>query len=269
MHEGDMICQDTKYDDFDILRETLQELIKLIRFYQMDRDAFIPDVWEYVNILPNDLVKDVLRCYLDSNAKPLYQQFLIRLGNFKIDSVSINKEIAQLLTKWIDKKSRNDKIAGFQYNFNLLFRSGLDGLSSQTFHRKCDNKGATIVVARIQNSNLLIGGYNPLDWIGKKVWKQTTDSFIFVIDPNELKTAIISRVNHNYSGFAIYCDHNEGPSFGEGPDLQVQNNSTICRVNPKTYPKFLNMDSHYLTILDYEVFQVVDSITGLSIQGRV
>ncbi|CAG8529577.1 26422_t:CDS:2 [Racocetra persica] len=61
MHEGDMMCQDTKYDDLDILRETLQELIKLIRFYQMDREAFIPDVWEYVNILPNDLVKDVLR----------------------------------------------------------------------------------------------------------------------------------------------------------------------------------------------------------------
>ncbi|CAG8830041.1 27771_t:CDS:1, partial [Racocetra persica] len=43
---------------------------------------------------------------------------------------------------------------------------------------------------------------------------------------------------------------------------------TTWKVKTKTYPKFINMNSHRITILDYEVFQVVDSITGLSIQGR-
>ncbi|CAG8522902.1 7086_t:CDS:2 [Cetraspora pellucida] len=229
-----MMCEDKENDAINILKETLGELIKLIRFYQMDHKEFIPEVWEYMSILPKDLVKDVLRCYLDSDVKPFYEPFLIRWGNFKIDSILINKEIALLLMKWIDKKSIDDKnIKGFKYKFNLLFRSSLDGFSSQVFHRKCDNKGATFIIAKIKDSKFLIGGYNPLDWVGKNLWKRTTSSFLFAFDPNEHKNAVVSRVNRNDSGNAIYCNDSEGPIFGEGPDLCIPNDNSIflCQAN--------------------------------------
>ncbi|CAG8774536.1 2876_t:CDS:1, partial [Dentiscutata heterogama] len=99
----------------------------------------------------------------------------------------------------------------------------------------------------------LIGGYNPHDWIGKNVWKRTTDSFLFAMDHKDLKKAAVSRVNRNDSGNAIFCDDSHGPSFGEGPDLYVPNNSTTWKFKVKTYPKLLNSKSY--TILDYEVFQ--------------
>ncbi|RIB20346.1 hypothetical protein C2G38_2081002 [Gigaspora rosea] len=262
--ESNMICKNIKNEDnIDILNKTLNELIQFIRFYQMDHKEFMPEVWKHKHLLSEHLIEDILTCFLDSDFKPLYNPFLIRWGNFKIDSVLINKDIALLLMKWIDKETINNKASkGFRYNFNLLFRSSLDGLSSKTFHQKCDNKGATIVVAKDQNSSYLFGGYNPLDWNGKNVWKKTIDSFIFALDYDDLKNATVSCINHDNSNYAIGCSDNYGPVFGEGPDLCVPNNSSIWKLKTKSYPKFVNINS--LTVLDYEVFQVVSNVTEKS-----
>ncbi|CAG8828804.1 44909_t:CDS:1, partial [Gigaspora margarita] len=158
------------------------------------------------------------------------------------------------------KKSIDDKTSkGSHYKFNLLFRSSLDGLSSQTFHRKCDNKGATITIVKIGNSDLLIGGYNPLDWNSENIMRITTDSFIFAFEYNDPKDPKISRINHDNSIHAIGCYEDYGPWFGKGPDLRVQNNSKIWKLKTKSYPRILNVDS--VTVLDYEVFQVVRNVT--------
>ncbi|RIB00108.1 hypothetical protein C2G38_2235621, partial [Gigaspora rosea] len=152
-------------------------------------------------------------------------------------------EIALLFTKWIDEETIGNKISkGFRYKFNLLFRGSLDGGSSKKFH-----------VAVIQNSSLLVGGYNPLDWNGDTC-KQTINSFLFILDYNDITNAIVSRVNRNNSRLAIGCFNSYGPCFGEGPDLYVPNNSNIWKFKAKTYPKLVDQNS--LTISDYEVFQV-------------
>ncbi|CAG8840714.1 36297_t:CDS:1, partial [Racocetra persica] len=130
--------------------------------------------------------------------------------------------------------------------------SNLDGHASQTFHRKCDNKGATIVVGRIANSSRLVGGYNPLDWNGHNVWKKTKNSFLFVLDKNDLKKATVSRVNHNLCNRAIGCSGDHGPLFG-GHDLLISNNMTIWEFKTKTYPRLINTNS--LSVSDYEVLQ--------------
>ncbi|CAG8612543.1 17592_t:CDS:1 [Gigaspora rosea] len=254
------MCEDTNNEDIGILNKTLQELIKLIRFYQIDRKEFIHVIWDHKHLLSEQLFKDLIHCLIDPDAKPLYNPFLIRWGNFKIDSELVNREIALILTNWINKKTTNNKASkGFQYNFNLLFRSSLDGLSSQTFHRKCDNKGATIVIAKAQKSDLLIGGYNPLDWNGENVYKSTTNSFIFVINLKDLKNLTVSRVNKNHSNSTIGCDNSHGPSFGEGPDLHVLDGCRIWKYQAKSYPKILNVDSFAISF--YEVFQIVNNIT--------
>ncbi|CAG8666162.1 33958_t:CDS:2 [Gigaspora margarita] len=48
------------------------------------------------------------------------------------------------------------------------------------------------------------------------------------------------------------------PSFGEGPDLYAQNNSNIWKLKTKGCTKFANLDS--ITVVDYEVFQVVSHL---------
>ncbi|CAG8849155.1 33252_t:CDS:1, partial [Racocetra persica] len=176
------------------LEKTLHELIQLVRFHQINREEFMDEVWVYRHLLSDDLIEDIFRCYLGSRAVPLYHAFPVRRGNFKIDSVIINTKIAKLFIRWISEKTLDNKSSKkVPYKFNLLFRSSRDGLSSYTFHKKCNNKGATIVVAKLANSNMLVGGYNPLDWNGSG-FKNTTDSFLFSLkDLNNLPSAKLKR----------------------------------------------------------------------------
>ncbi|CAG8816192.1 23770_t:CDS:1, partial [Gigaspora rosea] len=134
-----------------------------------------------------------------------------------------------------NKKDEGVKISKkIQYSFNLLFRSSIDGLSAQVFHHKCDNKGATIFIAKISNSNMLVGGYNPRDWKGQ-CYKSTLDSFIFSIsDLTDLQSARLGRVID--CNKAICCNNNYGPIFGLGHDLHALNNSKNWQYIKASYP---------------------------------
>ncbi|CAG8612642.1 33408_t:CDS:2, partial [Gigaspora margarita] len=198
MMDEDPKDEDIKNKGIDILEKILHELIKLIRFHQMDRKEFMDEVWPFRDLLPDKLIENVLRYYLEG-ADTLYNIFPIRWGNFEIDSGLINKNIALLFTKWINKETIDDNNSKeFQYNFNLLFRSSLD-------------------------------------------------------DPNNIKNATISRVIQDGIDCAIGCDNVHGPSFGEGPDLHVSNNSNTWKFIAKSYSKIGISGLH--AISDYEVFQ--------------
>ncbi|CAG8823002.1 19279_t:CDS:2, partial [Racocetra persica] len=60
---------------FKTLEKTLQGLIQLVRFHQINREEFMLEVWPFKNLLPDDLIEDILRCYLVSGAVPHYQPF--------------------------------------------------------------------------------------------------------------------------------------------------------------------------------------------------
>ncbi|CAG8790752.1 23917_t:CDS:1, partial [Gigaspora rosea] len=102
------------------------------------------------------------------------------------------------------------------------------------------------------NSNMLVGGYNPLDWNGNVGWKNTTDSFIFSLrDLNNLQSAKLGRVTE--SNHAVYCNNGYCPLFGRGNDLYANNNSNNWQHCSTSYPS-IGIPSSF-TISDYEVFQ--------------
>ena len=108
------------------------------------------------------------------------------------------------------------------YDFKLLYHSSRDGFNNASFHRNCDNKGATIWVAKIQGSAQLIGGYNPLDWNGGPTWKSTADSFIFnFTDGKNISTAKLGYVNN--ANYAVCCSNGYGPRMG---NLYNKNSAT-------------------------------------------
>ncbi|CAG8853000.1 37304_t:CDS:1, partial [Gigaspora margarita] len=93
----------------------------------------------------------------------------------------------------------------------------------------------------------------------------TTDSFIFSFDYNDLKNATVSRINHDNKDYAIVGHEDYGPWFGEGPDLRVPNNNSFgnfWELKTKSYAKIAKVD--LLTVLDYEVFQIVSNVTEKS-----
>src|SRR5206468_3672099 len=114
------------------------------------------------------------------------------------------KHIA-IFASWIDKKEKfHYNVMNTPYKFNLLYRANRDGNTTADFHAKCDNKGATIFIAKIQYSELIIGGYNPLFWDSSGSFKFTKDSFIFSFtNRNNFQTDKIGYINDGQYNNAI------------------------------------------------------------------
>ncbi|RIB27089.1 hypothetical protein C2G38_2240380 [Gigaspora rosea] len=87
-----------------------------------------------------------------------------------------------------------------------------DGFDAKPFHKLCVNIPGLIVVIKVENSNEILGGYNPLGWKSTNDGpKKAPGSFIFSLKNENMKESILSRVNDQLD--AIYYSQNNGPSF--------------------------------------------------------
>src|SRR5207248_11659725 len=148
-------------DELTLMEKTLLKLIPLIRFHDITSKVYYDKVIPYEDLLPKKLRLEILKFYLTSDIKQIESLSSRCLG--KIDSVLINAKHQALFASWIDKKEDKD-LKKYPYVFNLIFRASRDGNAASVFHTKCDDKGATVVIAKIKGTNRIVGGYNPLDW---------------------------------------------------------------------------------------------------------
>ncbi|GBB87518.1 hypothetical protein RclHR1_00140022 [Rhizophagus clarus] len=248
----------TKWNKEDITRieRELYRFIPLIRFYNIEPTDFFYKVYRYRNVLPQDLIHDLLEYYIVPNVKPKANLPPPRKPDlkFQIDSTLIESKHIPLFSSWIDKKESSyyDR-KNNPYEFRLLYRSSRDGIGTETFHKNCDNKGATIWVAKIKDSTQIIGGYNPLDWDGVSYWKTATDSFLFnFTNANDISTAKAGYINGQ--NYAVFCLNTYGPTMGNLHCNQNDWSNTNCgQGNP--YPNIGIPE--YFTIEGYEVFQII------------
>src|SRR6202000_852265 len=176
-------------DDITKIERSLHRFIPLIRFYDIRPTDFFYKVYKYKDILPQDLIHDLLEFHIVPDVKPKANIAPTRKPIF--DSTLVKPEHIRIFSSWIDKKDSSyyNKKKN-PYKFNLLYRASRDGNTVAAFHNKCDNKGATITIAKVQNSEKIIGGYNPLFWDSSNSDKSTNDSFIFSFpDRNNLQSA--------------------------------------------------------------------------------
>ncbi|GES81067.1 hypothetical protein GLOIN_2v1870090 [Rhizophagus clarus] len=254
--QQNMMNDPTKWSKEDItkIERSLYRFIPLIRFYDIGPADFFYKVYCYKEILPQDLIHDLLEFHIVPNTKPKLNIAPSRKLS-SLDSTLIESKHIPQFASWIDKKDSsyydNKKVP---YDFNLLYRSNSDGFDPESFHKNCDNKGATVWVAKIQGTTQLVGGYNPLDWSKDNTWKNTADSFLYYItDEKNFFTAKLSYVkNPNY---AIYCHFMQGPHMG---DLLCQGTNNWYFYNAGVgiiYPK-IGIPERF-TVENYEVFQVI------------
>src|SRR5436305_5373982 len=164
-------------DDITKVKRSLHRFIPLIRFYDVGPADFFYKVYKYKDILPQDLIYDLLEFHIVPNMKPKVDVTSRKPTlKSKHDSTLVKPEHVHIFSSWIDKKdSSHYNKKNNPYKFNLLYRASRDGNTVKTFHEKCDNKGATLVIAKIQNSEKIIGGYSPLFWDSSNSHKYTND----------------------------------------------------------------------------------------------
>ncbi|RGB25720.1 hypothetical protein C1646_801684 [Rhizophagus diaphanus] len=229
-------------DDITKIERSLSRFIPLIRFYDIEPRDFFYKVYNYKDVLPQNLIHDLLEFHIVPNMKPKTDVSSPRKPNlkFELDSTLIQSNYIPLFASWIDRKdSSHYNNKDIPYDFKLLYHlSGQDEFNAATFHINCDNKGPFIWIAKIRGSSQLIGGYNEYNLHDWSVNDRNDFLFSFTNGKN------ISTANLSYIKFS-------------GHDFIWSVGDNYLDVIDNYFPN-INIPSGFNFILDnYEVFQVI------------
>ena len=121
-------------------------------------------------------------------------------GNIKEKQILFDSLIEfdqELVKSWLNNKN---------FISELLFRKTRDGSKIDDFHKKCDNKGITIVFIET-TKGYKFGGYTELQWNSNSGHIKDKSTFIFSFNNKQKYTP---RNDNN----TIYCGEGQGPQFG-------------------------------------------------------
>eukprot|EP00117_Sycon_ciliatum_P011947 scpid50049/ scgid13206/ BTB/POZ domain-containing protein 19 len=120
--------------------------------------------------------------------------------------------------------------------WQCLYRGTRDGFSAKSFHRKCDNKGPTLVLVK-STDNSLFGGYAEQSWTSqpsKGRFVKSTRSFLFTLQQSSGKGPM--RYNVTKTNSALWHHPGRGPTFGSGFDLHIAANSQQSTTGYSSFP---------------------------------
>ena len=161
-----------------------------------------------------------------------------------------NDEFCKILKDW----TKSNKL-------ELLYRGSRDGSTSNDFHSRCDNKGATICLYK-NDKNYIFGGYNPVSWNENDGWIKNDDSFIFTL--TNVHNTEPTKFPHKNGNDSIHNNKNFGPTFD---DFYIQNSNAYIHF-PRGHIDSLNLGKSIFSgdkdnsistikILEIEVYQVL------------
>ena len=167
--------------------------------------TFVKDLKEENNVLKEKINQLENKC--EKNTEEI-KELKKEINKFKetnnlLSTILINNEEKNLITNWINPNS--------PIKYQLLYKASIDGDLMNTFHKKCDNKGPTLIIVKTTKGKRY-GGYNPISWDTTDQWKSHPSTFIFSLDKK--KKYIIEREDRKkYSsigakehiGFGYYC----------------------------------------------------------------
>ena len=99
-----------------------------------------------------------------------------------------------------------------------LYKASSNGFEASVFHSFCDNKGPTLTLIKT-NAGHTFGGFTTISWDSSNTYKNDTQSFLFSVD-KQTKYPIVNAYTN-----AIYCHQSYGPTFGNGHNIYVSDNS--------------------------------------------
>ena len=179
---------------------------------EKENDKFISvyeDINKYCEIknLEEDTNYQVRICSLYNNIESNYSQIYkvkTDINSNILNNIERKKEYINKILEW----------SGFK-SMKLLYRGSRDGMTSQDFHNKCDNKGKTISLFLNDKGNIF-GGYSSIPWESNGRDKIANDCFLFSLT----NMYNLEPTKFPYEkGRSVFHDSGNGPSFGSGRDL--------------------------------------------------
>jgi hypothetical protein len=105
----------------------------------------------------------------------------------------------------------------------------LDGWNAIDFHRRCDEKGATLTIVKTSDG-YVFGGYSDQSWsdtsalsdTDEEVIMSSNDAFLFSLKCHGGLAPMKMRIKSGQNKYAVHSSSSKGPSFGSN-DLTVGN----------------------------------------------
>ena len=207
-----------------------------------------------INNLNSDTNYEIRICSIYDNINSIWSE-IKKIKTDKFDSILLNEtnrcnEFLNKIYEWTGGK-----------NMQLLYRGSRDGMSADSFHNKCNNKGPTISLFKNENG-YIFGGYASIDWTSYGDWRSAPDSFIFTLtNKYNIEPTKFPNTDTRYS---IYDHSNYGPTFGCGCDIcSFDSNYTNLGysykdVLGKGYSIFKgNNDNYNFNLKEIEVFKLI------------
>ena len=186
-----------------------------------------------VNNLTNNTNYEIRICSIYEDLIGEWTQIQkVKTLEFSCDSIILKEskrknEFLEKIHEWIGYKK-----------LELLFRGTKDGMTSQSFHNKCDNQGPTITLIKNDKGNIF-GGYASISWNNdnNNTWHSAPESFLFTLI-NIYNTEPIKLPSKNDKHEIRHYSISYGPAFGGGCDIGICGdilNSGGWSYFPKTY----------------------------------
>ena len=169
------------------------------------------------------------------------------------DSLIVKEDEIKMINNWINPNTN--------VKAKLLYRASRDGQDSYIFHKYCDNKGPTIMFAKI-NNGYRFGGFSGISWInGVNKWVKDKDSFLFSLN-NKLK------IMNNNTNYTVWIGN--GPDFGDSKKNELlfsynclTGKNNFCNDSGSAFT-FRNKDlvgvdvkgEYYFDVEDFEVYSI-------------
>jgi len=155
-----------------------------------------------------------------------------------------------LLKKWLDKDYKNRK-------WKLIYKGTKDGMTSNAFHEKCNNRGPTVTIIKSKHGKIF-GGFIDQAWTTRSGYINTRNSWLF-----SLITKAKYEMNDpsTYAQYGGYDASGYGPTFGGGHDIYLAtdftSNSNYCNRHSYNFPDYTTLAGGYnFQVEEVEVFSL-------------
>ncbi|RIA90696.1 hypothetical protein C1645_805588 [Glomus cerebriforme] len=157
------------------------------------------------------------------------------------------------------------------YKFTLLYRASRDSFNLDKLHKILDNKLNIMIIAKISDTNELVGGFNPVGWNNSnKSHPDSINSFIFSFHDNNSSSNStsnnnsppliprLSRLKRELIDKVVFNSKTGFISFGGGSDLRIGGilNKKSGYTKIEYYENKIRDLNGAFYIDDYEVFQI-------------
>ncbi|RHZ73531.1 hypothetical protein Glove_230g219 [Diversispora epigaea] len=270
-------------ENFTTLKTTLQQCLPLIRYFHISNSDFIDKIKPYKKILDKQLWDDLKQHFIlpDRPIKSiilpprliLTQELLARENcalekptqSQKLFSTILYEDHAAIISSWIDYKTTSYSLTNNPYEFKLILRGSEDGFAPRTFWNICHGHDNTIVISKVEGTEEIIGGFNPLTWDKtKEGWMKTNKGFIFSFKEGNSQNSILSRIKNENYALHFHSNKDEvGPRFGKSEFIlkscffDFTDDCLNQCSKSKFYEKSLRENCNSFSIVDYEVLKVV------------